>query len=283
MKTAFLSQTRRGFTLIEIMVVIAILATLVAVGTPAIYAHMNAGTEAKCRANLEQLSQLGTKYSQDMANRGTLPTSGMDDDEDTENMDESEGWWLSIAPELDAVVMPKKAGDRMKVSTIFHCPADNRVSIASSASTFEADTKSVSYVSWTDASEDRENPNSPIKTTAKQNLDMLPWLSDGIPVKGESVTDSASFAKQVMPAAERHGGKILVAYASGVVKAVEIDEEADPKAVFKKMAPGLAKKEAKEGKSGKKGKSAKKGAKKQTAAEDEEETVESLSGDDDED
>lgn len=264
MKAVFSSRFPKGFTLIEIMVVIAILAALVAIGAPAVYSHMNAGTEAKCRAQLEQLAQLGAKYSQDIANRGTLPTSGMEDDEDTENMDESEGWWLSVAPELDAVVMPRKAGDKMKVSTIFHCPADKRASVADSASTFEADCKSVSYVSWTDASEDPENPNSPIRTTAKQNLDMLPWLSDGNPVKGESVTDAASFAKQVLPAAERHGGKIMVAYASGVVKAVEIDEEAEAKAIFKKMAPGLAKKAEKAAKAGtpaKKGKGGKKAKK----------------------
>lgn len=277
MKTAFSSRSLKGFTLIEIMVVIAILAALMAIATPAIYAHMSAGTDAKCRANLEQLAQLGTKYSQDMVNRGTLPTSGMDDDEDTETIDESEGWWLSLAQELDAVVLPKKAGDKMKVSTIFHCPADHRMEIDASASTFAADCKSVSYVSWTDGSEDRENPNSPIKTTAKQNLDMLPWLSDGNPEKGVSVTDVATFTKQVMPAAERHNGKIFMVMASGVVKAAEIDEEADAKAVFKKLAPSIAKKAEKAAKDG-----APKGGKKSRKAADEDED-EDVAEDDDTD
>lgn len=266
MKTSSFSRAHGGFTLIEIMVVIAILAALMAIATPAIYNHMSAGTDAKCRANLEQLAQLGTKYAQDMANRGTLPTSGMDDDEDTETIDESEGWWLSLAQELDAVVLPKKAGDKMKVSTIFHCPADHRTEIAASASTFAADCKSVSYVSWTDGSEDRENPNSPIKTTAKQNLDMLPWLSDGNPVKGVSVTDAATFTKQVLPAAERHNGKIFMVMASGVVKMAEIDEEADAKAVFKKLAPSIAKKAEKAAKDG----TPAKGGKKKAADEDDE-------------
>lgn len=276
MKTASFSRSLRGFTLIEIMVVIAILAALMAIATPAIYAHMSAGTDAKCRANLEQLAQLGTKYAQDMANRGTLPTSGMDDDEDTETIDESEGWWLSLAQELDAVVLPKKAGDKMKVSTIFHCPADHRTEIDASASTFAADCKSVSYVSWTDGSEDRSNPNSPIKTTAKQNLDMLPWLSDGNPEKGVSVTNVATFTKQVLPAAERHNGKIFMTMASGVVKVVEIDEDVEAKDLFRKLAPSIAKKAEKAAKDGTPAKRGKK-----VADEDEEDVEEDDSDDED--
>lgn len=242
-----------GFTLIELMVVIAIMVTLAAIGGVAITSHMGAGDEAKCRAQLEQLLQLGTKYSQDIAHPGLLPTSGMEDDEDTETVDESEGWWLSIAPELDAVVFPRQAGGKMKVSSIFHCPADARTTVGND-STFAADVRSVSYVSWTDASDDPENPNSCIRTTARQRLDVLPWLSDGNPVKGESVTDLDSFRKQVMPAAERHGGKVLVGYASGVVKAIEIDEDASADKVFRKIAPDMARKAEKEGKKGRKGK-----------------------------
>ncbi len=239
-----------GFTMIELLVVIAIMVTLASIAGTAIYSHMGAGDEAKCRAQLEQLAQLGVKYSQDIVHPGILPTSGMEDDEDTETVDESEGWWISIAPELDAVVFPNVKGGKMKVSAIFHCPADARRDIGND-STFAADENSVSYVSWTDASEDPDNANSCIRTTAKQNLDELPWLSDGIPVKGQSVVDETTFKQMVLPAAERHGGKVLVAYASGMVKAIDMDEEdADVSALFKKCAPELAKK----GKKGKKGK-----------------------------
>ena len=244
-----------GFTLIELMVVIAIMATLAGIAGTAIYSHMGAGDEAKCRAQLEQLLQLGAKYGQDIAHPALLPTSGMDDDEDTDTVDESEGWWLSIAPELDAVVYPRKAGGKMKVSTIFHCPADKRAVVNETDSTFAADVKTVSYVSWTDASDDPENPNSCIRTTAKQRLDVLPWLSDGNPVKGVSVTDVDTFKKQVMPAAERHNGKIMVVYASGVVKAIDIDEDSTAEKLFKQFAPELAAKETK-GKKGKKGRRA---------------------------
>ena len=253
-----------GFTLIELMVVIAIMVTLASIAGTAIYSHLGAGDEAKCRAQLEQLHQLGIKYSQDIAHPALLPTSGMDDDEDTDTVNETDGWWISIAPELDAVVFPRQMGGKMKVSSIFHCPADHRADIGSD-STFAADEKSVSYVSWTDATEDPANPNSCIRTTAKQRLDALPWLSDGNPVKGESVIDADSFKKMVMPAAERHSGKVMVVYASGTVKAIEVEEDANAEKLFKKIAPDLAKKAEKEGKKGKKGKKSRKAA----AADDE--------------
>ncbi len=237
------TRRRSGFTLIELIVVIAILATLVGIAAPAYYNHLKAGDVTKCRTQLEQISKLGLKYSQDMAHKALLPTSGMDDDEDTKTVNESDGWWLSVAPELDSTVYPRSEKGKMKISTIFHCPGDTRANVGSE-SAMQADEKSVSYVSWTDASEDRDNPNSCIRTTARQNLDTLPWLSDGNPVKGQSVTDLATFRKMVMPALERHDSTIVVVYASGAVKAVKVedDENVDAEALFKRIAPSLAKK-----------------------------------------
>lgn len=237
------SHRHSGFTLIELIVVIAILVTLVAIAAPTLYRYLRVGDDAKCRSNLEQISQLGLKYSQDMAHRSLLPTSGMDDDEDTKHVDESEGWWLSVAPELDSTVFPTKAKGKMKISTIFHCPADTRAQVGTDA-LMQASVKSVSYVSWTDASEDPKNPNSCIRTTARQNLDTLPWISDGIPVKGESVRDLASFRKMVMPALNRHNGTLIVVYASGAVSSIKVeDEEAKPNVVFRRIAPTLADRE----------------------------------------
>ncbi len=266
------SRRAAGFTLIELMVVIAILAALMGISAPMIMDRMNAGDMEKCRANVEQLSVMGLKYSQDMAHSRLLPTSGMEDDEDTENIDESEGWWLAIAQEMDNVVLPKDKKGKMKISELFHCPSDKRPAaedtkkITTTQGMIVASPSTVSYVSWTDASEDPENPNSCIRTSAKQRLDELPWISDGVPVKGESVTDAASFRKMVRPALDRHDGTIIVAYAGGSVRAVEADPEETDEKLFKLFAPELANKAASQkGKGGKKGKKARR-----QAAEDDE-------------
>ena len=147
---------------------------------------------------------------------------------------------------MDLLLFEGKNG-KMKVPSYFHCPGHK----PDVKDTFPADVKSISYVSWTDGSEDEENPNSCIRTTAKQNLDTLPWLSDGNPVKGKSVTDLASFRKQVLPALERHDNTILVLYVSGKIKAFEADpENLKAEALFKKIAPSIARKADQAAKSG---------------------------------
>ncbi len=264
-----LSRRPGGFTLIEIIVVVAILAVLMAISAPMLASRLKTGELEACRANMEQISKLGIQYGNDLGHSHVLPTSGMDDDEDTKNIDESEGWWLSIAQEMDIYVEPADKRSKMKISTIFHCPSDSRAykqeevpagakgkkgkkskSASSSSSSSSnglmiADASTVSYVSWTDGSEDSDNPDSCIRTTAKQNLDELPWLSDGVPVKGESVKNLSDYRKMVKPAIERHVNTIIVAYASGTVKAVKVDPEDDDAVSFKRIAPELARHGAK--------------------------------------
>lgn len=226
-----------GFTLIEIIVVIAIMAVLIGVTAPLLMSRLSAASITGCQNNVKQIVQLGLKYSEDMAHRNILPVSGMDDDDDTKTVNEKAAWWFSVAPQLDQVVLPKNRKAVMQVSTIFHCPGDNRASVEGDL--MPGDAKHVSYVSWTDASEDPENPNSCIRMN-KQRLDELPWISDGIPQLGQSVKNVADFKKMVLPTADRHDNSIVVGYASGLIKAIEIDpEEPDVMATYKRVAPWL--------------------------------------------
>ena len=230
-------QLRRGFTLIELIVVIAIIGVMVGIAAPHFFSFLNAGDAVKCRTNLEELAKLGLKYSEDVAHPNLLPVSGMDDDEDTKGIRETDGWWLTLAQELDSTVIPTSRKNPMKLSTIFHCPGDKRKPVGKDG-IMEASVDTVSYVSWTDNSEEPEATYSQIRTVGKKHLDALPWLSDGIPVRGRSVVDLASFTKMVMPALERHNNTIMVAYASGAVQAFEIKgEEPNANDIFLKINP----------------------------------------------
>lgn len=230
-------RLRKGFTLIELIVVIAIIGVLVGIAAPQFFSYIHSGDVVKCRSHLEELVKLGLKYSEDVAHPNLLPVSGMEDDEDTANIRESEGWWLTLAQEIDSTVIPANRKKPMKVAGIFHCPGDTRQAVPKNG-LIEATTETVSYVSWTDSSEEPSQPYSQIRLTGKKHLDLLPWLSDGVPVKGRSVVDLASFNKMVMPALERHKHTIMVAYASGAVQGFEVTEDQeDAKALFLKINP----------------------------------------------
>lgn len=230
-------RTHKGFTLIEVIVVIAIMAILAGVSYPLLTSRINAANLTQCQNNVKQIIQLGLKYSDDMMHRNLLPTSGMDDDEETETYNEKIAWWFSIAPQMDQVVYPKNSRDVMTISTIFHCPGDSRKK--AEGDMMRGDANHVSYVSWTDGSEDADNPDSCISMN-KQRLDELPWISDGNPIRSKSVKNIQDFKKMVLPALDRHDSTIVVGYASGLIKAHELDpENKDIVSQYKKVAPWL--------------------------------------------
>ena len=246
-------RRRAGFTLIELIVVVVILVAMGAIAVPVLFSARGTSDVTACKEQMGQLAVLAKSYSDELVHRSMLPTSGMADDEDTEEVNETDGWWVALAQEdTNNFVYPKEPGGNMKISSIFHCPADGRAKV--DGDRMEATCDSVSYVSWTDASQDPENPNSCIRTAGRRDLAKMPWLSDGFPESGKSVTDYDSFLKMVWPAADRHANTIVVLYADMSVKGIEVDPDAtDTAEVYRKIAPAMpdaadAGKKAKKGK-----------------------------------
>ncbi|MCC6661053.1 MAG: type II secretion system protein [Phycisphaerales bacterium] len=115
---------RRGFTMIELLVVVALVGFLIGLLIPALHSSVISARRSKCLNNLRQMGAALRSYC-DTANRGYLPVApGYDPHE--QNTDYVE-FFPIIRPYLDSGWPDRGGGPEYPAVEPYSCPADHEL------------------------------------------------------------------------------------------------------------------------------------------------------------
>ncbi|HEX8521552.1 MAG TPA: prepilin-type N-terminal cleavage/methylation domain-containing protein [Tepidisphaeraceae bacterium] len=117
-------RERRGFTLVELLVVLGIIAMLIALLAPAVSAARRAGNKAACSQNLRQIGVAIQVYA--IENKGRLPLAEIVTVDDANNVLGYVSWDdllnRALGGRMDSVEMDALYATRDLA--VMHCPAD---------------------------------------------------------------------------------------------------------------------------------------------------------------
>ncbi len=116
------SRKWQGFTLIEMLIVIAIIGSLAAVLFPVFSRVRERGREAACLSNLHQLSLATFQYAQDFDDH--YPYGGDPFDLDTDSWQGSPYWPVIQRMQANHSILPNVMVGHVKDRDLWRCPSD---------------------------------------------------------------------------------------------------------------------------------------------------------------
>lgn len=114
---------RSGFTLVELLIVIAIIALLMALLLPAVQKVREAANKMLCASNMRQIVLAFHHYHNDY---GRLPTAGSGDSGNPPTKRDDWGWAYEILPYIEADNIHKNTSNsyiRKQVIKLYNCPS----------------------------------------------------------------------------------------------------------------------------------------------------------------
>jgi prepilin-type N-terminal cleavage/methylation domain-containing protein/prepilin-type processing-associated H-X9-DG protein len=146
MRRSLLHAAKKGFTLVELLVVIGIIAILISLLMPALGKVRNQALAISCANNQRQLYHVALMFSTD--NKGNLPSPGVPPEAPTDPDVTKYRWWASPdwgKADVTAGVLHNYVPGQQAALDLIKCPGDNGESTQGGGPNVSGEVRNMSY------------------------------------------------------------------------------------------------------------------------------------------
>jgi prepilin-type N-terminal cleavage/methylation domain-containing protein/prepilin-type processing-associated H-X9-DG protein len=146
MRRSLVHAVRKGFTLVELLVVIGIIAILISLLMPALSKVRNQALAISCANNMRQLYQTALMFSTD--NKGNLPSPGVPAEANTDPAVQKYRWWASPdwgKADVTVGVLHNYINGQQAALDLIVCPGDNGESTQGGGPKVMGENRNMSY------------------------------------------------------------------------------------------------------------------------------------------